>query len=313
MNSRQLDFFLRTAELCSLSRASEELGITQSGLSKSLQALETELQAPLFKRRSRGVELTQFGRLFLHHAVTIRSQMNNSFNDMDALRTGDAGELKIGTSANWLFMGIEQLILEFMAGHPNVQLQIINGNAPQLLDSLASGELDLVFCLSESAHKWPELDISVIQTVEQGLVVREGHPLLQSPPTDLRQLDTYGWVLPEQGTLFRQRLDTHFMSENLPAPRPAIEAFSRPFLMSIVAQTDHIGIATRHEIDANPAGNLQMLTYPFTWTRSVGVMRRRDEVPSVILSKLIDSALAFYSRMTSDQLADAILTPEARP
>jgi len=304
MNTRQLDFFLRTAELCSLSKASEELGITQSGLSKSLQALESELQAPLFKRRSRGVELTQFGTLFLRHAVTIRSQMNNTFDDLAALRTGDAGTLKLGTSANWLFMGIEQLILQFKAQHPNVQIKIANGNAPQLLDSLASGELDLVFCLSESAHKWPELHISVIQTIEQGLVVREGHPLLATPPTSLQQLDSYGWVLAEQETLFRQRLDMHYLSQGLPAPRPAVEAFSRPFRMSIVAQTDHIGIATRHEIAASTQGTLHMLDYPFTWDRTVGIMRRRDEVPSVILSQMIDSAHAFYSRLAAEGLPE---------
>jgi len=117
MNLRQLDYFLRTADLQSLSKASEELGISQSGLSKSIQALETEVRAPLFVRRSRGVELTDFGQTFLRHAITLRSQIRNAFSDLEALSSGNEGTLNIGNSAHWMFKGFDAFILGFKKTH----------------------------------------------------------------------------------------------------------------------------------------------------------------------------------------------------
>ncbi len=290
MNLRQLDYFLRTADLCSLSRASEELGISQSGLSKSIQALEDEVRAPLFVRRSRGVELTQFGHTFHRHAITIRAQMRNTLSDLEALTDGQAGTLVIGTSVSSMFTGFEQLILAFKAEYPNVQLRIVFDIARRLLDSLANGELDIVFSLCESAQQRTDIDVMEIEKDEQGLVVRKGHPLTIKRPQSLEDLDKYGWVLPEQGTLFRRRLDVHYVSAGREVPRPVIESFSRPFMISMVAQTDHIGIASRYEIETNAPGKIEMLEYPFTWFRTIGIMRRRDETPSVILNSLIECA-----------------------
>lgn len=180
--------------------------------------------------------------------------------------------------------------MAFKAEYPNVQLRIVFGIAHQLHESLVNGELDIVFSLTESAKQHPDIHVMEIEKVEQGLIVRKGHPLTKLPPTSLDDLDGYGWVVPEQGTLFRRRLDLYYVAVGREAPKPDIETFSRPFMISIVSKTDHIGIASRHEIAMNAPGRVEILAYPFTWDRTVGIMRRRDEIPSLILKSLIDRA-----------------------
>ncbi len=298
MNLRQLDYFLRTADLQSLSKASEELGISQSGLSKSIQALENEVRAPLFIRRSRGVELTDFGVTFQRHAITLRSQIRNAFSDLEALASGNQGTLNIGNSAHWMFKEFDSFILEFKKMHPKVKLRIVSGNALQLLDALVKGDIDIVFSLGEPAYQRPDIQVTVVDTVEQGLVVRHNHPFAHKKPKTLAELDKYGWVLPEQGTLFRRRLDLLYMTENRQMPQPEIETFSRSFMLSIVSQSDLIGIASRHEIDETMADKIAMLDYPFKWDRSVGIMTRRNETPSIILDDLIAQTRKYYASST---------------
>lgn len=301
MNLRQLDHFLRVAELGSLSKAAEDLAISQSGLTKSIQSLEREVGAPLFVRRSRGVAKTEYGETFFRHAIAIRAQSRNAFGDIEAMVSGREGTLAVGTSPNWLYRRFVPIILGFLDDHPGVRLRIETDNAPQLLDALAHGSLDIVFSLCDSASQWQGIEVIPVELDKQGLVVCSDHPLTRNPPDSLADLDRWGWVLPEQGTLFRRRLDIFYLAAGLPPPQPVIEGFSRNFLLSIVAQTQHVGIATQEEVSNIVPGRVVMLDYPFTWMRTVGIMRREGETPSVVLDRLIDRTRAFFagSEMTS--------------
>ena len=125
-------------------------------------------------------------------------------------------------------------------------------------------------------------------------MVRRDHPLTRTPPTSLDDLDSWGWMLSESGSLFRQRLDLFYIAEGRQPPQPVIEVSSRRFALSLVANTDHIGVATQENIDNIAPGAVVMLDYPFIWNRTVGVMRRRDEMPSILLDSLIERTRGFF-------------------
>ena len=68
MDEHQLKYFQTLSSICSFTRAADELSLSQSALSRSISRLEEELGVPLFERKSRGIILNRYGKIFLKHA-----------------------------------------------------------------------------------------------------------------------------------------------------------------------------------------------------------------------------------------------------
>ncbi|HZC84188.1 MAG TPA: LysR family transcriptional regulator, partial [Rubrobacter sp.] len=88
---RQLECFLAVARLGNLSRAAEEMYLTQPTLTARLKALEEELGDPLFVRTSRGMRLTEAGREFLAYAERIVDSFEEGKRRLEELRGASGG------------------------------------------------------------------------------------------------------------------------------------------------------------------------------------------------------------------------------
>lgn len=98
MNTKQLQYFLATAEQHSISGASRELDVAQPAISLQLSNLEHELKAKLFERDFRGVKLTDAGRRFEEHAKIILAQINTAKIDLTGNNKNCKGNVVIGLS-----------------------------------------------------------------------------------------------------------------------------------------------------------------------------------------------------------------------
>jgi molybdenum-dependent DNA-binding transcriptional regulator ModE len=87
------------AEYRSVQRAAQALNMTQPAASKLLHQLETILGVPLFIRHPRGVVPTEFGEILVRHARVALAELRHAHDSLEALRTGLAGHIKIGTEA----------------------------------------------------------------------------------------------------------------------------------------------------------------------------------------------------------------------
>lgn len=173
----QLRHFVALTRHGSYVQAAKALFVTQSALSRSIQALEYELGQPLFDRLGRSVQPTPFGR-----DVLARAQ--NLVNDAEALKhmgrdlhTGQTGRLRLGLSSGPGALLTRPLLLHVAEHHPRLQLEVSRGNTDVLVQALKAQQLDGAIVDIRSMRPSSALQVTQAFELPASFMVRAGHPL----------------------------------------------------------------------------------------------------------------------------------------
>lgn len=146
MELRHLRYFVAVATERHFTRAAARLGIGQPPLSMQIRQLERELGVRLFRRLSRGVELTEAGQLLLERAESIMAQVEQAKTDVLRLARGESGRLRLGfAGATYFQPRVPALIQSYREQHPDVQLLPEQSNTPALIEGLHANTIDLAF------------------------------------------------------------------------------------------------------------------------------------------------------------------------
>ena len=203
MNVQTLRHFVAVADLGSLGRASQELNISQTGLTKSIQRLEQTMGATLFRRAARGMIPTRAGEMLLPHARLIVVQTRRAASAVSDLMKGADGSLAIGAAPEWLRYGVRDAVLAMHADYPGTHISVSSGrNTRSLAADLRAGRLDLVVGISQ-LEDMGGLDFEPLVQNRQGIIVASTHPLAGRGTIRLHDLVDCDWVLPGRSTMFR--------------------------------------------------------------------------------------------------------------
>ncbi|MCI1255642.1 MAG: LysR family transcriptional regulator [Corynebacterium provencense] len=154
----QLTYFVRVAELGSMTAASEELYVAQSAVSSAVHQLESSLGATLFiRRRSRGVQLTDQGRAFFTAALNV---LNSADEAMNCLRPDHlSGHLHTGCFTTLAPFWLPEIFEEIRLTCPDVRCTIDEVTASEVERRLNQRELDAVFTYSFDYGRSVDVDI----------------------------------------------------------------------------------------------------------------------------------------------------------
>src|SRR5436853_7897664 len=103
MDIRHLRYFVAVAEEGNVTRAAERLGIQQPPLSQQIRALEAELDVQLFRRKPRGVEMTEAGQTLLAEARAILRQVERATSATRRCARGEVGRIALGFTSSASF------------------------------------------------------------------------------------------------------------------------------------------------------------------------------------------------------------------
>ena len=195
MELRHLRYFVAVAEEQHFTRAAARLGIGQPPLSQQIQQLERELGAPLFKRLSRGIQLTEVGEVFLIDArATLAAAARASDNARRAAR-GELGALQIGFTVSASFHPfVPRVILKFRETHPGVTLTLREGNSVALLESIRDNRLDLAI-VRPMSKQYDTLETEGLFDEPMLIVMSTSHRLSASPRLTLADIAQEDFVL----------------------------------------------------------------------------------------------------------------------
>jgi len=141
----QYRIFNVVANSQSFSKAAERLFMTQSAVSQAIKQLETSINMPLFKRTSKGVELTEAGNILYKYTSSAMELLETGLLRLESLKTLDDGELKIGASDTISSYFLLPRLEMFHKLYPNIKIKIINRVTSETIDLLKNGKIDIAF------------------------------------------------------------------------------------------------------------------------------------------------------------------------
>lgn len=143
MKLNQLKYFLRIAELGSVSAAARDMFIAQPALSHQISELEKELEVELFVRTVKGVQLTPAGEKLVHHAGLILRQVENARADVISDEVSPRGEVRLVVDASKAYTLLPLLVTETARRFPEVQLNVFEAMSLVAAQHIADGKVDL--------------------------------------------------------------------------------------------------------------------------------------------------------------------------
>lgn len=207
---RQLEIFVAISRTASVSRAAEELSLSQSATSTALGELEKQFDLQLFDRVNKSLRINETGQQLLPRAVELLDRAK----EIEALLQGHIsfGHMKIGatlTVGNYL---VTILVARFLQSHPESRIQLQVQNTSTIVQQIANHELDLGLIEGDCYHP----DISVQPWVADELVVfsAPNHPLANSRKVTTEQLLLEPWILREKGSGTRETFNRAFHNYN---------------------------------------------------------------------------------------------------
>jgi DNA-binding transcriptional LysR family regulator len=142
---RQVRYFVKIAELKSLSKAADSLDLTQSGLSKQLAALEAYLGKSLFSRTGRGVELTDAGKLLLESAKSGYALVDDALETVREKEGVTQGNVRLATVHTLSYYFTADVLSTFVGARPHVNLSLMGRSSPEVVELVESGKADIGF------------------------------------------------------------------------------------------------------------------------------------------------------------------------
>ena len=143
LNYNHLRYFWVVAREGRLTKAADELNLSQSALSAQIAKLEDRLGHKLFERRGRGLVLTEAGRIALDHAEAIFATGDELMGRLKSTGQNTRIQLRVGALAT-LSRNFQLAFLRPVLGEPNVEIAIRSGSLSELLAALEAHQLDVV-------------------------------------------------------------------------------------------------------------------------------------------------------------------------
>lgn len=213
LDSRQLRAFRVLARTGSFTQTARELHLTQSGISHSMKALETETGCRLLDRLGKKVVLTQAGEQLLQHAEKILSEMENARESLKQLGKWGKGRLRLGASTTACQQIIPPVLREFKESFPDHAITLEPGDTPQLVASLLKQKLDVALTLE--VDKEPQLEFQPLFNDELQFIVSAQHPWARAGQVDREEVSRQSYILYSKTSITFRLIEQYFRREEM--------------------------------------------------------------------------------------------------
>jgi LysR family transcriptional regulator, nitrogen assimilation regulatory protein len=248
MDLKQLEYFVRVAELGSFTRAAAALNVAQPALSRQVRQLEVELRQNLLIRNGRGAAPTEAGKLLLEHGRGILHQVQRAREELGRVRGALAGRVAIGLPPSVAKAMAVPVIREFRRRMPDATLSISEGLSVGMHEALATGRLDIALLYNAG----PAPDIELTPLLEEPLFLVQ-HRTGKAPaparakPVALREVAALPLVIPSRPNAIRMLVETEMANLGC-RPQVALEIDGVGAILDLVEDGAGSAILSRNAV-----------------------------------------------------------------
>jgi DNA-binding transcriptional LysR family regulator len=290
----QLDYFHTAARLQHVSRAAQQLGISQPALSRALAKLEADLSLPLFDRVGRSIRLTRYGEIFQRRVGRALREIEEGCAELNELAIPGRGTVGLGFLRTLGISFVPHLVREFCASFPDVRFSFVQNNDIVLEESLVRGDIDLI--LNSTPLPAARFDWDLIAHQELVLIVPRSHRLARRRSVAMRELANEPFVCFKAGHAFRLQIEELCNAAGF-LPKVRFEADDSSSMPGFVASGFGIAI-----VPAECAESDEVVTVRVTTPaprRAIGIARIKDRHHSASARALHDFVRAQGASMLS--------------
>ncbi len=283
--------FYVVAKSGNITKAANELNISQPAISKCIKLLEEQLGGQLFVRTKRGVNLTEEGKEFYKYIEQAMEFINSAEHKFLEMVNLDTGIIKIGISTTLTKKYLMPFIEIFHKAYPKIRIQIQTAISAKLFELLRQGLVDLVV-VNLPVEKLNDIEIIKVKDVQDCFIVGESYKELTESPIELSEIIKYPLILQSPGAVTRRFLDKYGEDNGIVfQPSMMISGFS--LIVEFTRIGFGIGYTTEDYIknELNEGKVFKLDVIPKIPKRGIGLCYSKRNVPSFCTKKLIDIIL----------------------
>lgn len=273
----------------SLLKAADQVGLSQSAITKIINELEKDIGVELFIRTSKGTHCTEYGAILIAHAKLVFAQLEQAEQEIHDLREGLSGHVTVGTLIAGAASLLPRALAKLQEQMPGIKVTVIEGTYEYLIPLLWQGSLQLIIGRLPPDQFRDAMEVELFYQEEIALIVRPGHPAIDLGIENLRELLQWPWILPLQGTTLRSMIESAFYSSNIEMPTTHVESLSVISNRRLIIESNYIAAFPWRVVKMDvEAGLLCRLSVVGDWSFGpVGITFRRNERRSPAAEQLV--------------------------
>jgi DNA-binding transcriptional LysR family regulator len=266
--------FYWTAKTNSLSRAAQQLHITQPAVSHTIKQLEAKLGGQLFFRTAKGVKLTAEGEVLFRYIEQAYSFMETGERMIAEMHNLQSGEINIGASDTLCKHYLMPYLEKFHAQHPHIRIRVTNRTTPETIQLLKEGKIDLGVVHLPASDT--QLELRESMPLQDCLVGGRSYASLAENFLKLEDIGHYPLLLLEKGSSTRQFQDEYALSNGVQLT-PELELGSIDLLAQFARSGFGLAFLIRnYAVDELASGELVEIPLdPPIPARSIGIATLR--------------------------------------
>lgn len=282
--------FYTVAKCGSLTRAAEELYISQPAVSQSVKQLENQLGVSLFKRTHRGMELSETGgKLIFKEVERALELLNEAENRIEQTKAEATGTIRIGASDTIFEYFLADKIVDYHEKFPAVKIELMADFTPDTIEKLKANRCDVAF-VNLPIEIDPELHLDEnCARLNDIFIAGEKFDELSMDVISLEKLKKYPLILMDKNTVARRSLESFFRSIGVEL-QPSIEVGSWDLMKRLVARGMGIGVIPKQYAlrELGTEELFEVRTDPVLPVRSVGMLLPKNQPVSYALHSFIE-------------------------
>ena len=233
MNYTYLNVFYTVAKLQNISKAAEELGVTQPAVSRIISNIEKEYHTKLFFRSKTGVSLTRDGQNLFEMIKVPLIELEKVSNNLSSNKTLDKVTIHIGATSTalycYLFKHLEDDIKKIF---PNVNFKIYSDSSTKLLNMVSNGSIDFAFITTPYQGR-EDLETHNVVKLNDILIAPISYKNQIKNKVSIKDLENYPFILLSKEMQFREYID-NFLNKYKVHVTPVYETDSSAILTPFV-------------------------------------------------------------------------------